>query len=134
MTENTNPKQSQPEVKEQVTPKPEAKQENSSDATLPTKEQFFEILMPVQDPEIHISIVDLGLIYDVIVEDDNVVAVKMTLTTPACPYGEMLIAEVKDLISRVPGVKEARIDLVWEPLWDPREMASDYAKDQLGIW
>lgn len=106
----------------------------SGSAPLPTKEQFFEILMPVQDPEIRIGIVDLGLVYDVLVEDDNTVVVKMTLTTPACPYGEMLISQVQDLIAKVPGVKEARIDLVWEPLWDPREMASDYAKDQLGIW
>ncbi len=106
----------------------------SSPEQLPTKEQFFEILMPVQDPEIRIGIVDLGLIYDVIVEDDNTVVVKMTLTTPACPYGEMLIAQVQDLVSRVPGVKEAKIELVWEPAWDPREMATDYAKDQLGIW
>ncbi len=101
---------------------------------LPTKEQFYEILMPVEDPEIRISIVDLGLIYDVIVEDDNSVIVKMTLTTPACPYGEMLIAQVKECISNIEGVKEAKIELVWEPAWDPREMASDYAKDQLGIW
>ncbi len=101
---------------------------------LPTKEQFFEILMPVEDPEIRISIVDLGLIYDVIVEDDNSVTVKMTLTTPACPYGEMLIAQVQECITNVEGVKEAKIELVWEPTWDPREMASDYAKDQLGIW
>lgn len=106
----------------------------TSPEQLPTKEQFFEILMPVQDPEIRIGIVDLGLIYDIIVEDDNTVVIKMTLTTPSCPYGEMLIAQVQDLVSRVPGVKEAKIDLVWEPIWDPREMASDYAKDQLGIW
>jgi len=108
--------------------------DGSAPEQLPTKEQFFEILMPVQDPEIRIGIVDLGLIYDIIVEDDNTVVVKMTLTTPSCPYGEMLISQVQDLVSRVPGVKEAKIDLVWEPVWDPREMASDYAKDQLGIW
>jgi metal-sulfur cluster biosynthetic enzyme len=106
----------------------------SSAMQLPTKEQFFEILMPVEDPEIRISIVDLGLIYDVLVEEDNTVIVKMTLTTPACPYGEMLINQVQETITNVEGVKEAKVELVWEPIWDPREMASDYAKDQLGIW
>lgn len=125
----------------------EKKTENTSDAStagtgdpLPTRDQLFQALMPVQDPEIHIGIVDLGLIYDVEVSESkdkpgqaNVV-VKMTLTTPACPYGEMLIAQAQKAVSDYPNVNDAKIDLVWEPPWDPREMASDFAKDQLGIW
>ncbi len=111
-----------------------------TDDPLPTRDQLFQALTPVQDPEIRISIVDLGLIYDVEVSENkdkpgqaNVV-VKMTLTTPACPYGEMLIAQAHKAVSDFPNVYDAKIDLIWEPPWDPREMASDFAKDQLGIW
>ena len=61
---------------------------------LPTKDEIIAVLKPIQDPEIRIGVVDLGLIYDVMIEDDGAVEVKMTLTTPACPYGEMLLAMV----------------------------------------
>ncbi len=61
---------------------------------LPTKEEVFEALKPVQDPEIRIGIVDLGLVYDADISENGKVTVKMTLTTPACPYGEMLVAMV----------------------------------------
>lgn len=97
-------------------------------------EVVIEALRPIMDPEIRIGIVDLGLIYDVIVEADNVVKVKMTLTTPACPYGDMLIAMANRAVEEVEGVSRCEIILVWEPVWDPKEMASDLAKDQLGIW
>lgn len=101
---------------------------------IPTKNQLFEALMPIQDPEIRIGVVDLGLIYDVEITETAAVTVKMTLTTPACPYGEMLVSEVNKAMENFPGVTQSRVDLVWEPVWDPREMASDFAKDQLGIW
>ncbi len=91
-------------------------------------------LKPVQDPEIRIGIVDLGLVYDIAVNDQADVVVKMTLTTPACPYGEMLINMAHQAAEKVPGVRKAEIVLVWDPPWDPKEMASDLAKDQLGIW
>lgn len=110
-----------------------------SDLTSPPQptvkaETVIESLRPIMDPEIRIGIVDLGLVYDVIVEADNVVKVKMTLTTPACPYGEMLIAMVNRATEEVEGVTRCEVILVWEPVWDPKEMASDLAKDQLGIW
>lgn len=101
---------------------------------IPTKDQLFEALMPIQDPEIRIGVVDLGLIYDVEITETGAATVKMTLTTPACPYGEMLVSQVHKAVEEFPGVTEAKVDLVWEPVWDPREMASDFAKDQLGIW
>ncbi|MBN4076612.1 DUF59 domain-containing protein [Gemmatimonas aurantiaca] len=123
----------------------ENKTENTSDSKtkttaaepaerIPTRDQLFEALMPIQDPEIRIGVVDLGLIYDAIVTDTGAVTVKMTLTTPSCPYGEMIISQVQKAVEEFPGVTEAKVDLVWEPVWDPREMASDFAKDQLGIW
>ena len=101
---------------------------------LPTKEEVFEALKPVQDPEIRIGIVDLGLIYDVDISEIGKVTVKMTLTTPACPYGEMLIAMVHRAAEDLDEVTEVEVVLVWEPTWDPAEMASDVAKDLLGIW
>jgi metal-sulfur cluster biosynthetic enzyme len=102
--------------------------------SLPTVEQIYEALKPVQDPEIRIGVVDLGLVYDVVVEEDGKVAVKMTLTTPACPYGEMLLTMVHRAAEEVEGVTGVQVTLVWDPVWDPKEMASDTAKDMLGIW
>ncbi len=99
-----------------------------------TKEQIIEALKPIQDPEIRIGIVDLGLIYDVMLEDDGKVVVKMTLTTPACPYGEMLLSMVHKAIEGIEGVTAVEVKLVWDPPWDPKEMCSDGAKDLLGIW
>jgi metal-sulfur cluster biosynthetic enzyme len=101
---------------------------------LPNKEQIIEVLKPIHDPEIRIGIVDLGLIYDVDINDDGVVRVKMTLTTPACPYGEMLLAMVHREAEQMEGVTKVEVLLVWDPPWDPKEMCSDYAKDMLGIW
>ncbi|MCH9023693.1 MAG: DUF59 domain-containing protein [candidate division Zixibacteria bacterium] len=101
---------------------------------LPTKEEVFEALKPVQDPEIRIGIVDLGLIYDADISENGKVTVKMTLTTPACPYGEMLVAMVHRAAEDLDDVTEVEVVLVWEPTWDPVEMASDVAKDLLGIW
>ncbi len=100
----------------------------------PRKEQVMEVLKPIQDPEIRIGVVDLGLIYDVVVHDTGKVDVKMTLTTPACPYGEMLVTQVHKEVAAMEGVSEVEVILVWDPMWDPEEMASDYAKDILGIW
>ncbi len=100
----------------------------------PNKEQVMEALKPVQDPEIRIGIVDLGLIYDALISDDNEVEVKMTLTTPGCPYGEMLMTMVHRAVEELPEVAAVKVSLVWDPPWDPKEMASDLAKDQLGIW
>jgi metal-sulfur cluster biosynthetic enzyme len=100
-----------------------------------TKEQVLEQLKPVVDPEMQIGIVDLGLVYHVTVEDEGRrVLVTMTLTTPMCPYGPMLVSQVKDLARSLPGVESSDVELVWDPPWDPRTMATDEAKDQLMIW
>lgn len=101
---------------------------------IPTKELVMEALKPVQDPEIRIGVVDLGLIYDVLIEPPGSVTVKMTLTTPACPYGEMLVSEVHKAAAALEGVTDTEVQLVWEPVWNPETMASDVAKDVLGIW
>jgi metal-sulfur cluster biosynthetic enzyme len=97
-------------------------------------EDVMEILQPIEDPEIHISIVDLGLIYDVDVSDDNVVDVTFTLTTPACPLGPVLVGRIQDAVMNIEGVKDVNAFLTFNPPWDPRTMASDEVKMQLGIW
>ena len=100
-----------------------------------TKEDILDALQPVVDPEMGIGIVDLGLVYDVEVEDEGKkLQVKMTLTTPMCPYGPMLVGQVEEVLKATPGVEEAEVTLVWDPPWDPRTMASDEAKDKLMIW
>ena len=98
------------------------------------EEAIIEALKPVHDPEIMIGIVDLGLVYDILITDNAEVTIKMTLTTPACPYGEMLVGMAHRAAEQVEGVNKVEIVLVWDPPWDPKERCSDLAKDQLGIW
>ncbi len=100
-----------------------------------TPEAVREALKPVVDPEIFISIVDLGLIRDVEVAPGGAkVRVVMTLTTPFCPEGPMIVEQVKQVIATLPGVQESEVELVWNPPWDPRKEASDDVKAELGIW
>jgi metal-sulfur cluster biosynthetic enzyme len=101
---------------------------------VPNTDEVIEALKPVQDPEIRIGVVDLGLVYEVVVNDTGEVIIKMTLTTPACPYGEMLLSQVHRAAEDLEGVTKVEVVLVWDPPWDPKEMCSDLAKDQLGIW
>jgi len=98
----------------------------------PTKEQIIEAIRTVYDPEIHVNIYDLGLIYDICVDNEKV-KVKMTLTSAFCPAAETLPKEVEEAIKELPSVKEVSIDIVWEPSWN-REMMSDEAKLELGIY
>ncbi len=96
-----------------------------------TAEQVRGALRHVVDPEVGINVVDLGLVYDVVVENGNV-RVAMTMTTPACPLGETLGEQAEATIwQNVPGVKSVMVDLVWDPPWRPA-MMSDAAKEQLG--
>lgn len=100
-----------------------------------TPEFVREALKPVVDPEIFISIVDLGLIRDVVVAEGGAkVRVVMTLTTPFCPEGPMIVEQVKQIVASLPGVQESEVELVWNPPWDPRQEASDEVKAELGIW
>ena len=87
----------------------------------------------IYDPEIPVNIYDLGLIYHVKVEPTADVYVKMTLTSPGCPAAGTLPGEVEDKIVVIPGVKSAKIEVVWEPTWD-KEMMSEAAKLQLGFF
>jgi len=94
-----------------------------------------EALKEVQDPELHLGIVDLGLIYGVDVEEGGKhVEVRMSLTSPGCPYGPQMVNDVRQTVTNLPGVDTADVRVVWDPPWDPRKMASDEIKDKLGIW
>lgn len=102
-----------------------------------TPEAVRERLRPLTDPEIGISIVDLGLIRNIAVtpgESGATVEVTMTLTSPFCPEGPEIVAAVEQAARFLPGVAEAAVKLVWTPPWDPRTDASDEVKAELGIW
>lgn len=95
-------------------------------------EAVVEALKEIFDPEIPVNIYDLGLIYGVDVGADGDVAVSMTLTTPHCPVAESMPAEVELRVGAVPGVRDAEVNLVWDPPWDPQKMSDD-AKLELGM-
>lgn len=96
-----------------------------------TKDEVYEALQGCYDPEIPVNIVDLGLIYDVEINEDKV-NVKMTLTAPGCGMGAMIASDAQEKILQIPGVSEAKVDLVWDPPWDPSRI-SEEAKQKLGI-
>jgi len=102
-------------------------------AQAPTIEHLREKLAEVKDPEIDLSIVELGLVYDVQFEDGTVY-VTMTLTSPGCPLGPVIRGEAYAKLKQIPGVKDVDVQIVWNPPWDPRTMASEDVKMMLGIW
>jgi FeS assembly SUF system protein len=95
-----------------------------------TDANILDVLSNVYDPEIPIDIVNLGLIYDIDIHDDRV-DIKMTMTAPGCPASAQITAETKYLIEELEGIKEANIEIVWDPPWDPSRMSDD-AKQSLG--
>lgn len=96
------------------------------------KAQVVEVIRTCYDPEIPVNIYELGLIYGVDVDDEGNVTVRMTLTTPHCPAAQSLPPEVKERVSRVEGVKDVRVEVVWDPPWNP-SMMSEAAKLELGM-
>ncbi|MFN5783155.1 MAG: SUF system Fe-S cluster assembly protein [Novosphingobium sp.] len=89
-------------------------------------------LKDIYDPEIPVNIYDLGLIYGVEIDADGGAVVTMTLTTPHCPVAESMPGEVELRVGAVPGVRDAEVNLVWDPPWDPAKM-SDEARLELGM-
>jgi metal-sulfur cluster biosynthetic enzyme len=104
-----------------------------TEATVPTLDELREKLREVKDPEIDMSIVDLGLVYDIEFDDGDVL-ITMTLTSPGCPLGPVIRGEAYAKLKEVEGVKDVDVQIVWNPPWDPRTMASEDVRMALGIW
>jgi FeS assembly SUF system protein len=96
-------------------------------------DQIVAALKTVHDPEIPADIYELGLIYKVDIDDDRAVAIDMTLTTPNCPAAADLPGQVENAVAGVPGVREAKVNIVWDPPWDQSRM-SDEARTVLDMW
>jgi FeS assembly SUF system protein len=96
------------------------------------EEKVIEVLKNCYDPEIPVNIFELGLIYEIAIDDNANVEVKMTLTSPACPVAGSLPGEVEYRIRNIPEVNDVKIQLVWNPPWD-KDMMSDVAKLELGM-
>lgn len=122
------------------TPQPPASETETASPLVPDaantaalKPTIVAAISTVFDPEIPVNIWELGLVYDVIVDSAGVAGIRMTLTSPGCPAAQSLPVEVATKVKAVPGVSDARVDIVWEPTWT-RERMSDAAKLQLGMW
>lgn len=100
---------------------------------LVSEEIVRQALQDVFDPELRMSIMELGLVYEVDITDAKVKVV-YTLTSPACPLGPVIDGQIQNVLLDLPGVKEVDSELTFTPPWDPREMASEEVKMQLGIW
>ena len=96
------------------------------------KNKIIAEVKKIYDPEIPVNIYELGLIYNIIVDENNNVKIDMTLTSPNCPVAESLPKEVKDSIMNVEGVNDITLDLVWDPPWD-KSMMSEAAKLELNL-
>ena len=123
-----------PEPSGSATEKPELETFVADDArTAELKPAIVDAIRTVYDPEIPVNIWELGLIYDVVVDALGVAGVRMTLTAPGCPAAQSLPVEVAEKVKAVPGVTDAKVDVVWEPAWSKDRM-SDVAKLELGMW
>lgn len=101
-----------------------------------TEEQVMEALKSIEDPELHLGIVDLGLIYGVDINpqpEGEEIKLTMTFTSPFCPYGPQLKASVQRTIATLPGVHSVAVAIVFTPPWDPHTMASEDCKLALGL-
>jgi len=96
------------------------------------KEKIIETLKTIHDPEISVNVYDLGLIYAVNIDFANNVSIDMTLTSPGCPVGSLLVKQVKRYVKKLEGVNEVEVNLVFDPPWDPQSM-SEEAKLELGV-
>ena len=96
------------------------------------KDKVIAEIKKIYDPEIPVNIYELGLIYDIDIDQNNNVKIKMTLTTPNCPVAESLPKEVKDSVMQVDGIDKVDLDLVWDPPWN-KSMMSEAAKLELNL-
>jgi len=137
MTDDTETKTAPaPEAPSEAAPVTEAAKAASAlpaDELARLTDDIVSALKTVYDPEIPADIYELGLIYKVDIDDDRMVKIDMTLTTPNCPSAAELPAQVENAVAGVPGVREAKVTIVWDPPWDPSRM-SDEARVTLNMW
>ena len=96
------------------------------------KELIIEEIRKIYDPELPVNIYELGLIYDVIVENDTSAKIKMTLTTPNCPVAESLPKEVEEAAMQIEGIENVDLELVWDPPWN-KDMMSESARLEMNL-
>ncbi|HEX2236992.1 MAG TPA: SUF system Fe-S cluster assembly protein [Gammaproteobacteria bacterium] len=125
MIENWNDK-----AEEKAEPSP-SEQAQAADETLEAR--VIDALRGIYDPEIPVNIYDLGLIYELRIDADGKVMIEMTLTAPGCPVAQTFPDTVKRAVKEVEGVSDARVELVWDPSWDPSRM-SEAARLQLNLF
>ena len=101
-------------------------------SVLVTEEEVINVLYSCFDPEIPVNIYELGLIYKIEIDSSGSVNIQMTLTSPNCPVAESLPLQVEERIAAIDGVSNVKVDIVWDPPWDPSKM-SEAAKLQLGM-
>ncbi len=116
-----------------MTEKNDTNQNENTSQNYEVISRLWEEVKKVYDPEIGLSIVDLGLVYDIWMENQTA-NVKMTLTSMGCPAGPYLEHEVKEACKRIEGIEEVKVEITFSPPWDPREMASEEVKMMLGIF
>ena len=107
-------------------------EQNKKNNSVPLGDEIVKVLKSIFDPEIPVDIYELGLIYDVFVNEDNDVKIVMTLTSPNCPVAESLPKEVKEGAMQVEGIEDVDLELVWDPPWS-KDMMSDAAKLELNL-
>ena len=106
---------------------------NPKDSGTTLEEQVIQALRTCFDPEIPMDIYELGLIYDIIISEENAVTIRMTLTSPVCPVAESLPGEVESKVRSVPGVTDAKVEVVFDPPWG-LDMMSERARLALGLY
>jgi FeS assembly SUF system protein len=97
-----------------------------------TEADIIEGLREIYDPELHYNIYDLGLVYDIRIDEDRAVKIMMTLTTPMCPIGPMVTEQIEELLSLMPGVTDVDVEFTFDPPWTPEKM-TDEARADLGL-
>ncbi len=130
-TNESNPAAGSEASAESTAPAEESKPEAGASEDL--EGRIIEALRTCYDPEIPVNIHELGLIYDIDINPEGAVDIKMTLTSPACPVAGTLPPEVENKVAKVEGVSSAKVEVVWEPPWNPDRM-TEAARLQLGMF
>jgi FeS assembly SUF system protein len=133
MTDETTTDQRPPIADAEPKPATDATSPPAADEITRLTDDIVAALKTVYDPEIPADIYELGLIYRIDISDERTVSVDMTLTTPNCPSAQELPTMVENAVATVPGVRDVRVEVVWDPPWDPSRM-SDEARVVLNMW